>query len=236
MLNLMMEKYIFFVGSESDDLGRIIRLNTGLQDLTWVPGENINPPSARYGYAATLTKVGLILYIGGIYRNGFYANMNEIPIFDAIKDNWLNAIMDSTGEIIPEGRQMHSAVLSDHNTIIIYGGYHNGVFSKPELVILDISKPVYNWIQPTTNEIIEPRWGHTSTFIYSQMIVAFEINSTLSILSNPTKTSFNRVSSFSIPNPVKPPIINKPLPTENLGICYKQQKMEKANEVNNNLE
>ncbi|RIA95460.1 hypothetical protein C1645_757621, partial [Glomus cerebriforme] len=165
-------KIYLFVGSESDDLGRIIILNT--EDLTWAPGEYINSPLARYGYTATLTKDGLIIYIGGVYRDGSYANMNEIPIYDTIEDNWSNSIMNANEEIIPKGRQMHSATLSEYDTIIVYGGYYYEVSSNPELIILDMSSQIFNWIQPTvTNGLIEPRWGHTSTYIYSQMIVAF---------------------------------------------------------------
>ena len=55
-----------------------LNTNTDLSDLAWTPGGNFNPPFARYGYTATLTKNGLIIYIGGVYQNGSYVNMNEV--------------------------------------------------------------------------------------------------------------------------------------------------------------
>ncbi|PKY55115.1 galactose oxidase [Rhizophagus irregularis] len=210
-------KIYIFVGSESDTFGKMIifTLNLNLQDSIWSLGVNNNPPLARYGYTATLTKDGLILYIGGVFQDESYTNMNEIPIYDTLKDNWSNAKMNPTGKIIPEGRQMHSAVLSEFNTIIVYGGYYYEVSSKPELVILDISNSIYNWI-PITGETLKPRWGHTSTYINSQMIVTFgigfdkETNSILSILSNPTKISFEITNTYTYEQPIMPSFAPNP--------------------------
>ncbi len=58
----------------------MIIVNTKLTDLSWSLGRmnNPNPPIARYGYTATLTNDGLIIYIGGVYQNDSYANMNEV--------------------------------------------------------------------------------------------------------------------------------------------------------------
>ncbi|CAB4415855.1 unnamed protein product [Rhizophagus irregularis] len=198
-------KIYLFVGSEIDGFGRMNVLN--LQTLIWEPRVDINLPHARYGYTATLIPEGLILYIGGIFQNGTYANMNEIPIYDTLKDNWSYAIMNEVGGIIPEGRQMHSASLSSFNTIIIYGGYNNEVLSKI-LVILDISNPIYSWILPITGAL-KSKWGHNSIYFNSQMIVTFgfneEVNLILTILSNPSKTSFDLVSHFSSFTPLSMP-------------------------------
>lgn len=73
-------KIYIFVGSESDAFGKMIifTLNLNLQDSIWSLGVNNNPPLARYGYTATLTKDGLILYIGGVFQDESYANMNEV--------------------------------------------------------------------------------------------------------------------------------------------------------------
>ena len=101
------------------------------QDLIWTFGGDINPLFARYGYTATLTREGLIIYIGGVYQNGSYANMNEVCLgwiytnyviftsnrvildsnilYDAKKDRWSNQM-----EII------HSAVLSKNLKCFIY--------------------------------------------------------------------------------------------------------------------
>ena len=64
--------------AESDNFGRMIMLNTNSSNLAWTLGRNINLPLVRYGYSATSTNDGLIIYIGGAYQNGSYANMNEV--------------------------------------------------------------------------------------------------------------------------------------------------------------
>ncbi|UZO15789.1 uncharacterized protein OCT59_007204 [Rhizophagus irregularis] len=139
--------------------------------------------------------------------------MNEIPMYNTLKDNWSNAKMNPTGKIIPEGRQMHSAVLSKFNTIIVYGGYYYKVSSKPELVILDISNPIYNWIQPITA-------------------------SPLPSLSPPSPPSIPAASS-----PLSLPIIAIIIPIIIILIIigflvyykrYKKQKIENENNNNNN--
>uniref|UniRef100_U9TZW9 Galactose oxidase n=2 Tax=Rhizophagus irregularis TaxID=588596 RepID=U9TZW9_RHIID len=156
---------------------------------------------------------GLIFYIGGVFQDESYANMNEIPMYNTLKDNWSNAKMNPTGKIIPEGRQMHSAVLSKFNTIIVYGGYYYKVSSKPELVILDISNPIYNWIQPITA-------------------------SPLPSLSPPSPPSIPAASS-----PLSLPIIAIIIPIIIILIIigflvyykrYKKQKIENENNNNNN--
>jgi len=74
-------KIYLFIGpsDNSNNFGRMILLDTVSPGLIWALGENDNPPFARYGYTATLIPYnGLIIYIGGIYQNGSYADMNEV--------------------------------------------------------------------------------------------------------------------------------------------------------------
>ncbi|CAG8720434.1 11109_t:CDS:2, partial [Rhizophagus irregularis] len=119
------------------------------------------PPQQREGFQAVINNGKIYIFVGSesdAFGKMIIFNLNlqdsiwslEIPMYNTLKDNWSNAKMNPTGKIIPEGRQMHSAVLSKFNTIIVYGGYYYKVSSKPELVILDISNPIYNWIQPIT--------------------------------------------------------------------------------------
>ena|SRR6266498_3267327 len=69
-----------FVRSNDIEFGSMIIVDTKLTDLSWsLRGmNNPNPPIARYGYTATLTNDRLIIYIGEVYQNDSYANMNEV--------------------------------------------------------------------------------------------------------------------------------------------------------------
>ncbi len=87
-----------FVGSNVE-LGKMIIIGTRLTDLFWSLGGINNPPFARYGYTATLTDDGLIIYIGGVYQNGSYANMNEVCLYNNINlhkyNNKLNEFINN---------------------------------------------------------------------------------------------------------------------------------------------
>ncbi|KAF0544018.1 galactose oxidase [Gigaspora margarita] len=111
----------------------IIDLNT-MTSLT-LPIQNL----PRRGYTATLLKNNCIIYIGGKSNESVHSHidMNMIHIFNTTSLSWSN--MQAIGDKI-SSRDGHSAVLTQNETIIIYGGgtaLYNFIQSEPVLATLD---------------------------------------------------------------------------------------------------
>ncbi|KAF0544013.1 galactose oxidase [Gigaspora margarita] len=116
------QRRIFLYGGTSFRLNytvfgdmNIINMNT-MTSLT-LPIQNL----PRRGYTATLLKNNCIIYIGGKSNKSdtSHIDMNVIHIFNTTSLSWSN--MQAIGDKI-SSRDGHSAVLTQNETIIIYGG------------------------------------------------------------------------------------------------------------------
>ncbi|CAG8492241.1 6043_t:CDS:2 [Dentiscutata heterogama] len=106
--------------SPGDALNDIYILDT--LKFTWTQGSNVNAPTSRGDFTATLINNGLILYLGG----------DNINIFK----------ITGGDEISP--RIFHSAVLSPDGHVILYGG--KGPTDQNELLAsLDTTVNPYKW-------------------------------------------------------------------------------------------
>ncbi|KAF0544014.1 galactose oxidase [Gigaspora margarita] len=149
----------------------IINMNT-MTSLT-LPIQNL----PRRGYTATLLKNNCIIYIGGNSNESVdsHIDMNMIHIFNTTSLSWSN--MQAIGDTI-SSRSGHSAVLTQNETIIIYGGgITTGFFpSEPVLAILDTTVNPMRWIIPndssTSNAPPSLRY-HSATLYNNFMLIAF---------------------------------------------------------------
>ncbi|CAG8574550.1 23658_t:CDS:2, partial [Racocetra persica] len=116
--------------------------------LTWTQGSSVDAPTARSDFSATLLNNGLILYIGG----GDNINMAEIPTFNTNSGAWSKMV--ATGDTI-DPRSGHTAVLSPHGHVIIYGGTKNNsaLDQSQQLASLDTTVNPYKWSKKSFNGV-----------------------------------------------------------------------------------
>ncbi|KAF0544019.1 galactose oxidase [Gigaspora margarita] len=125
----------------------IINMNT-MTSLT-LPIQNV----PRRGYTATLLKNNCIIYIGGKSNESVnsHIDMNMIHIFNTTSLSWSN--MQAIGDKI-SSRDGPSAVLTQNETIIIYGGgtaIHSFIRSEPVIATLDTTVNPMRWVIPNNN-------------------------------------------------------------------------------------
>ncbi|CAG8679632.1 8625_t:CDS:2, partial [Cetraspora pellucida] len=158
--------------------------------LTWSKGTELQAPTPRDGFSATLLPNGIIVYLGG---NGLNPqNLREITV-----------------GTIPEPRAHHSSVLGLNNDrLIIYGGYTGIQYSRSPIVynltVLDIRNKPYKWITPNVSGIIPSTpHAHTANVIGRYMIVTYgflasqnHINPDIYILDIGDDSEYKWVTSF----------------------------------------
>ncbi|RIB18967.1 hypothetical protein C2G38_2183129 [Gigaspora rosea] len=149
-----------------------------------------NAPLPSFGYTATLLPTGIIVYIGGYKstRSGSddpyeTVSMYEIQTFNTKNYSWSTKV--AGGDKIGT-RAYHSAVLTQNNEIIIYGGSMWNDTLKPAtpyLAKLDTS----SWMWSITNlsQINAPQLsGHSAALYGDYMIIAFGLNPSASSTSD----------------------------------------------------
>ncbi|CAG8696389.1 18688_t:CDS:2, partial [Gigaspora margarita] len=155
--------------------------------LAWIQGSNVNAPTPRIDFTATLLNNGLILYIGGS-TDGSPIYMSEIPTYNTNNNSWNTTI--ATGDTV-NSRSCHTAVLSPDGHIVIYGGSNllGPINQSQNLAVLDTTVNPYQWsIKPITGSNIPPSLAyHSSDIVGNFMILAFGVmyaNNSFNNLSN----------------------------------------------------
>ncbi|KAF0469697.1 galactose oxidase [Gigaspora margarita] len=167
-------------------LNDIYILDTSI--LAWVQGSNVNAPTPRVDFTATLLNNGLILYIGGIGVGIIY--MSEIPTYNTNNNSWNT--MFATGDTL-NSRSCHTAALSPDGHVIIYGGDINGSTDQSQvLASLDTTVNPYKWsIKPIIGNNLPPSLAyHSSDIVGNFMILAFGV-----IMAN---NSFDNVNNVNL--------------------------------------
>ncbi|CAB4445184.1 unnamed protein product [Rhizophagus irregularis] len=198
--------------------------------LVWKNGSTVYAPEGRFDHTGTLLQNGIIVYIGGSSGFGEFVEMSELLLYNTNNDTW--TLMNTTGDL-PTRRACHSAVLTQDDRIIVYGGLtEDGGPAKDDLVILDTSQAVYTWSKAnvSTNKPL-PRYYHTATLVGYYMIVIFGRNNEflppttpneefilpneVFILDTSDKSNYKWVSEF-IPPPPTTPVQNLSTQNRNL--------------------
>ncbi|RIB19935.1 hypothetical protein C2G38_2180521 [Gigaspora rosea] len=186
--------------------------------LTWSKGSQIQAPTPRDAFSATLLPNGIIAYIGGYVDTG-PTNLREIYLYDTKNDVW--EIMTTVGTI-PEARAHHTSVLGLNNDrIIIYGGFSVNQKSPivHDLSVLDIRNNPYEWFIPNISGITPPIPSrHTANIVGRYMIVTYGFifsqeyaNPSMYILDIGDDSDYKWVKSFD-PNSL---LVSNPNPNSN---------------------
>ncbi|CAG8442274.1 2168_t:CDS:2 [Dentiscutata heterogama] len=128
-------------------------------------GYNVNAPTPRADFTATLLNNGLIIYIGGS------DDMFKIPIYNTNNDSWSTTI--AYGDVLSP-RSRFTAVLSPDGHVIIYGG--TGPTDQNELLAsLDTTVNPYIWsAKPMIGNNVPPQLVlHSAAIVDNFMIIAF---------------------------------------------------------------
>ncbi|RIB27317.1 hypothetical protein C2G38_2062275 [Gigaspora rosea] len=145
--------------------------DTNTMNWSTLPTSN-NVPTSRICYTATLLPSGIILYIGGD-DNHSSVSMNEIPAFNTKTYFW--STIKAGGAFI-EGRLGHSAVLTKHENIIIYGGmFYNTTGTQAVPYIAELNTNTWIWSIPNVSKTnAPPSLSFHSAAIYGDyMFIAF---------------------------------------------------------------
>ncbi|KAF0496480.1 galactose oxidase [Gigaspora margarita] len=171
--------------------------------LTWSIASQIQAPTPRDAFSATLLPNGIIANIGGYVVAG-PTNLREISLYDTKNDVW--ETMTTVGTI-PEVRAHHTSVLGLNNDrIIIYGGFsaNKKIPIVHDLSVLDIRNKPYEWFIPNISGIIPPTPSrHTANIVGRYMIVTYGfifsqeyINPSMYILDISDDSEYKWVKSF----------------------------------------
>ncbi|CAG8451379.1 21078_t:CDS:2 [Cetraspora pellucida] len=165
-----------------------------------------NPPSPRVGYCAVTLPDQSILYIGG-QTSDLFAPMDTLPLYNTKSDTWINMAVSGPA---PPGRRDFSAVLTNDNRIIIYGGMMDELYVSGDAWTLYIENSQWSWtkgnITNSSEDSIIYSYGHTATLVNNYMFINFgnrlpiENNSPIIMLLDVSqKDNFRWVTEF-IPN------------------------------------
>ncbi|CAG8442426.1 3648_t:CDS:10 [Acaulospora colombiana] len=115
----------------------------------WSYGSNVNAPSPRRAFSATILSSGVIVYIGGMYENSTLVPFSELNLYDTTSDSW--SVMTAGGSI-PNPRNGHTAVLTLEEKIVIYGGNltteNSSTTNSSQIEILDTTTTPFSWSEP----------------------------------------------------------------------------------------
>ncbi|UZO11888.1 uncharacterized protein OCT59_003441 [Rhizophagus irregularis] len=129
---------------------------------------DLNIPN--YLAPAILLPDGRIAYIGKRIDDLWFRN---IYIYDTINGTWINM---STSGIEPSSRALHTAVLTQDDLIIIYGGVDSQFLPVPDQIsVLDTKVDSFTWSVPNIDPVPSsaPFRDHTATIVGNYMIIAF---------------------------------------------------------------
>ncbi|GBC37386.2 hypothetical protein GLOIN_2v1838155 [Rhizophagus irregularis DAOM 181602=DAOM 197198] len=131
---------------------------------------DLNIPN--YLAPAILLPDGRIAYIGKRIDD-LWVNFRNIYIYDTINGTWINM---STSGIEPSSRALHTAVLTQDDLIIIYGGVDSQFLPVPDQIsVLDTKVDSFTWSVPNIDPVPSsaPFRDHTATIVGNYMIIAF---------------------------------------------------------------
>ncbi|KAF0549481.1 galactose oxidase [Gigaspora margarita] len=145
--------------------------------MTWSTPTQSQSVLTYLDYTATLLPNGLIVYIGG--RSGSSTstspnNMSQIQVFDTKSYTW--SIKPASGSTIAS-RECHSAVLTQDENIIIYGGslYDSSgsiAYALSDIAVLNTNS--WAWSVPSVSGTGAPPLTQHSAVLYKNyMILAF---------------------------------------------------------------
>ncbi|CAB4395777.1 unnamed protein product [Rhizophagus irregularis] len=149
-----------------------IRYNTtNIFDSTkniWTHGSIDNTLLKREGHTATfLPDTSEIIYIGGCGNNGLI-DITNAHVYDTINDKWNKWETKNS----PEQRCQHTAVLTNDDRIIVFGGA-NALKSPVENYYVVLNVKTREWYHGNETIIEAPYRGHTATFYNNYMFIAF---------------------------------------------------------------
>ncbi|KAF0426212.1 galactose oxidase [Gigaspora margarita] len=186
-------------------------------ELTWSIGSQLQAPTPRDGYSATLLRY---FFINKLFNNLFY--IYKIYLYDTKNNAWETMISVGT---IPDARAHHSSVLGLNNDrIIIYGGFYS--LASPavahDLSVLDIRNKPYRWFTPNISGTIPPTpSAHTANVVGRYMIVTYGVilsrqymNPDVYILDIGNDSEYKWVTSFDPKSPPRPGPSSGPSPIQ----------------------
>ncbi|RIA87928.1 hypothetical protein C1645_739757 [Glomus cerebriforme] len=161
----------------------------------------------RDGHTATfLPDTGEIIYIGGINSGFGLSNITNLDVYNTINHTWR---MQTTINP-PEPRYGHTAVLTNDNRIVIFGGAQVTIEKpvKNRYVVLDTK--TFEWYHGNEDPIIRaPFKHHTATLINDYMFIAFGIidsinnqmfNNDILIYKIEDYANYSEVNNFIVEN------------------------------------
>ncbi|GES73184.1 hypothetical protein GLOIN_2v1632718 [Rhizophagus clarus] len=167
-------KIYLFGGGGGGKLGdtQYIRYNTtNIFDSTtgiWKNDTIDNTIIKREGHTATyLPDTGEIVYIGGCGDNGL-VDMTNLDVYNIINDKWSKWETKNP----PEQRCHHTAVLTNDNRIIVFGGA-NALQLPVENYYAVLNTKTLEWYHGNESIVGAPYRGHTATFYNNYMFIAF---------------------------------------------------------------
>ncbi|RHZ67824.1 hypothetical protein Glove_299g8 [Diversispora epigaea] len=190
--------FMYFFAHEYSSFHSFIKLD--INAMSWSsfnnsgdsPGEFSGRFLIRQFYTATLLQNGLIIFVGGMDNFNQAYSMNDLLFFDINSSKWSTAT--AQGENI-DGRFDHTAVLTNDERLVIYGGSSDSNLGKegpyPTLAVLKIGSSSYEWSIPSNDESHPPLTGHSATIYGEQMYIAFGIDPYTENAKDETIFAFN---------------------------------------------
>ncbi|RIA81752.1 hypothetical protein C1645_836478 [Glomus cerebriforme] len=168
-------KIFLFGGGGGGNFGdtKYIRYNTmnifNISTQDWYVGTIENTLIKREGHTGTfLSDTGEIIYIGGRSDNGLLIDMTNLDVYDTINDKWVQWSTRNP----PEQRCLHTAVLTNDNRIILFGGVNGLTPVKNYYVVLNVK--TLEWYHGNGSlSTRAPYRGHTATLYNDYMFIAF---------------------------------------------------------------
>ncbi|KAF0476406.1 kelch repeat protein [Gigaspora margarita] len=205
-------KIFIFGGSSYDTINTIFYGDMNILDIntmTWSTPAQDFLIHTYVDYSATLLANGNIVYIGGRYGSNSSvssASMNQIQVFDTKNDSW--SIKMAYGDNVGP-RDGHSAVLTDDEHIVIYGGSvitNSGNLNVlSDVIVLDTKAWVWDIPIVIKTNAPPPLTFYSTTLYKNYMIIAFGlISSTPNITLNNNiyildTQNFSWVTTINIP-------------------------------------
>ncbi|CAB4395795.1 unnamed protein product [Rhizophagus irregularis] len=164
----------FFGGGGGGKLGDNLYIRYDTMNIfnsttsNWTYGTIDNTIIKREGHTATfLSDTGEIVYIGGNSDNGLM-NMANLDVYNTKSRNWNKWETKNP----PEQRYYHTAILTNDNRIIVFGGVKASKLPVENYyVVLDLK--TREWYHGNGTIIGAPYRGHTATFHDDHMFIAF---------------------------------------------------------------
>ncbi|RUP43866.1 hypothetical protein BC936DRAFT_136615, partial [Jimgerdemannia flammicorona] len=140
-------------------------------------------PGERYQHAAVMTPNGTMIVIGGLQQYiaaaanasaavlaQALAPMNSIGMYNSKTGVWASMAATGASGSTPADRAGHTAVMTEDNKILVYGGYDENNQPLGDLFILD--PLTLTWTKPNvTGTPPSSRFFHTANVVDGQMVI-----------------------------------------------------------------